>query len=205
MELFLSLSPSLSTSPSLTRSLSIRSCFYFPISLVAWFLFYFCSSIELIGTLVMGCPLPVGRQEITQPAKPQLTHTRTPTFTLPPRALARFQQDKIRTGLCHVKLTNTQNTWRNSKRVRRQPIVVECSDGIMHEPWAEGLAEHTPSTATRNARMHTYTCTNAHGRILSCWYCFFFFMHVNGLTLKLIWPPGSLKWKQKKMTKTWRD
>lgn len=45
------------------------------------------------------------------------------------------------------------------------PIAVAWLDAIMHEPWAEGLAEHAPSTATQNARMHPYACTHTLGYV----------------------------------------
>ena len=100
------------------------------------------------------------------------THkTRTLTLTLPLIALARVEQDRIRSALCCVALhlhkhsnifsTCSEHSW-------RMPVAVARSDDVMHEPWAEGLAEHAPSTATQNARMHTYTCTHTHSRILSC-------------------------------------
>lgn len=55
------------------------------------------------------------------------------------------------------------------------PIAVARLDGIMHEPWAEGLAEHAPSTATQDARMHPHACTHTLGDVAVAIYSHGFF------------------------------
>ena len=151
--------------------------FYFLFSLFPFLLllilFYFCSSIESTGKCV-GVAIS---QWTAAPLKSQRAlYTRMLTFAtaLPLIALARVEQDKFRPGSRCVKYTNAENTSTHSEPIWRMPIAVACSGDIMHEPWAEGLAEHAPSTATQNARMHTYACTHAHSRILSCRSCCFF-------------------------------
>lgn len=78
-------------------------------------------------------------------------------------ALARTELDKIRSGL--QPLHKYSNTSARSEHCQRMPIAVAWLDAIMHEPWAEGLAEHAPSTATQNARMHPYACTHTLGYV----------------------------------------
>lgn len=88
-------------------------------------------------------------------------------------ALARTEQDKIRSGL--QPLHKYANTSARSEHCQRMPVAVACLDGIMQEPWAEGLAEHAPSTATQNARMHPYACTHTLGYVAVAIYLHGFF------------------------------
>lgn len=82
------------------------------------------------------------------------THTHTSTFIAPPPLSSFFPwQESRKTKLDRhqgLRLPHILPTLEHaaSKRRERMPAAVARSDDIVHEPWAEGLAEHAPSTAT---------------------------------------------------------
>lgn len=57
---------------------------------------------------------------------------------------------------CRQKYSNIST---HSEHRQRMAIALVCFDDIMRKPWAGGLAEHAPSTATQkhtNAHIHTH-------------------------------------------------
>lgn len=55
------------------------------------------------------------------------------------------------------------------------PVAVARSHDVVPEPWAAGLAEHAPSTATQRASAHIHTHTQQDVKLLQSFTWIYFF------------------------------